>query len=168
MGLDPRDGGGDWAAEERERHRDPDHTGTVDVLVIVAGSKLTEPYQASHGSTTQHASVKIEARTPFDVGGVVDQVHRPVPEVASDLVEQLAGQLQRGAVRVAGDPQPGQDRQAHRPGEEWWVDDGAAHHPAVAPGGPVAAGASPSRSMTRPATSRAPTSSINGMFKPTR
>ncbi len=76
-----------------------------------------------------------------DVGGVADQVDRPVPQVATDQVEQPAGQLQWGAVRVTGDPQPGKDRQADRPGDKRQVDDDADHHPAVAPGGPVAAGA---------------------------
>jgi len=76
-----------------------------------------------------------------DVGGVADQVDGAVAEMVHDQVEQLAGQQQRGAVGVAGDPQPGQDGQAHRPGEERQVDDDADHHPAVAPGGPVTAGA---------------------------
>jgi hypothetical protein len=76
-----------------------------------------------------------------DVGGVADQVHRPVPDVGDDQVEQFAGQDQRGVVALAGDPQPGKDRQAHRPGEERQVHDDADHHPAVTPRWPVAAGA---------------------------
>jgi hypothetical protein len=77
-----------------------------------------------------------------DVGGVADQVDGAVPDMAGDHVQELAGQHQRGVVGVAGDPQPGQDRQAHRPGQERRVTDDADHDPAVAPGGPVAAGAS--------------------------
>jgi hypothetical protein len=50
-----------------------------------------------------------------DVGGVADQVHRPLAEGGGGQVNQLAGQHQRGAVAVAGQPQAGQDRQAHRP-----------------------------------------------------
>jgi hypothetical protein len=76
-----------------------------------------------------------------DVGGVADQVDRPLAEVDNDQVEQLAGQQQRGAVWLAGGPQPGQDRQAHHPVKERQVADGADHDPAVAPGGPVTAGA---------------------------
>ncbi len=76
-----------------------------------------------------------------DVGGVADQVDGPVAEVDDGQVEQFAGQLQRGVVGVAGGPQAGQDRQAHRPAQEREVDDDADHDPAVAPGGPVAAGA---------------------------
>src|SRR6266540_616557 len=75
-----------------------------------------------------------------DVGGVADQVHGLVPEVGDDQVEQLAGQDQRGGVWLAGDPQPGQDRQADRSGDKRQVDDDTDHDPAVAPGGPVAAG----------------------------
>ncbi len=76
-----------------------------------------------------------------DVGGVADQVDGAVAEMATDQVEQLAGQDEGGVVGVAGDPQPRQDRQAYRPGDKRQVDDDADHHPAVAPGGPVAAGA---------------------------
>ena len=76
-----------------------------------------------------------------DVGGVADQVHRPAVDVGDDQVQQLAGQLQRGVVGVAGEPQPRQDGQAHRPVQEREMDDDADHDPAVAPGGAVAAGA---------------------------
>jgi len=76
-----------------------------------------------------------------DVGGVADQVDGPAVEVAAGQVNQLAGQLQRGVVGVAGDPQPRQDGQAHRPVQEREMDDDADHDPAVAPGGAVAAGA---------------------------
>jgi hypothetical protein len=54
-----------------------------------------------------------------DVGGVADQVNRAAVEVGDGQVEQVAGQDERGVVGVAGQPQPGQDGQAHRPGQEW-------------------------------------------------
>jgi hypothetical protein len=58
-----------------------------------------------------------------------------VPDVVDDQVEQLAGQDQRGMVPIAGQPQPGKDRQAHRPGEQRRVTADADHHPAVTQAG---------------------------------
>ena len=76
-----------------------------------------------------------------DVGGVADQVDGALPDMLNDQVEQFAGQHQGGVVGVAGDPQPGEDRQADRPAHKRRPTDDADHHPAVAPGGPVTCGA---------------------------
>jgi len=72
------------------------------------------------------------------VGAVTDQVDAARAEVAADQLDQLDGQVQppRG---VSWPPQPGQDRQAHRPGAEGQVDQHAQHHPVVGPGDAVPA-----------------------------
>ena len=68
------------------------------------------------------------------VGGVADQVDATVGKVGADEPDQLAGQVELGAAGLAGPPQPGQDRQAHRPvGHKRQVDPDPDHDPAVGP-----------------------------------
>ncbi|MDT0550301.1 hypothetical protein RND15_47835 [Streptomyces sp. DSM 41529] len=68
-----------------------------------------------------------------DVSGIPDHVHGAVREVGRDPFGHFAGQGDLPG--VPGTPQPGQHRQAHRPGQERHSHHDPGDHPAVAEAG---------------------------------
>src|SRR6266699_7314943 len=64
-----------------------------------------------------------------DVGGIPDGVHAAVGMAGGDRFDQLP--RERDLAGVAGTPQPGQHRQAYRPGQEWQLHDDSGDYPAL-------------------------------------
>ena len=63
------------------------------------------------------------------VGGIADGMHRPGGVAGGDRLDHLPGE--RDLAGASGAPQPGQDRQAQRPGQERQLHDDPGDHPAV-------------------------------------